>query len=58
MGIYNMAFNYRKTDFNQSFENSHGRVNNTYVDDINRADLGTEIMHKRNDSNVLLNFAF
>merc|ERR1719251_740442 len=57
MGISTMAFNLNGFNFNQSVVDSQGRVINTWVDDISRADLGMEVMHERNAHNFPLDLA-
>jgi photosystem II P680 reaction center D1 protein len=42
-----MAFNLNGFNFNQSIVDSQGRVLNSWAD-INRANLGMEVMHERN----------
>ena len=51
MGISTMAFNLNGFNFNQSILDGQGRVLNTWVDVLNRANLGMEVMHERNAYN-------
>ena len=44
-----MAFNLNGFNFNQSILDGQGRVLNTWADVLNRANLGMEVMHERND---------
>ena len=44
-------------NFNQSIVDSQGRVINTWVDNLNRAGLGIEVMHERNAHNFPLYIA-
>ncbi|MCD7473243.1 hypothetical protein HAX54_014959 [Datura stramonium] len=57
LGISTMAFNLNGFNFNQSVVDNQGRVINTWVDIINRANLGMEVMHERNAHNFLLDLA-
>jgi len=57
LGISTMTFNLNGFNFNQFVIDSQGRVINTCVDIINHANLGMEVMHKRNAHNFLLNLA-
>ncbi|KAH0725010.1 hypothetical protein KY284_000875 [Solanum tuberosum] len=57
LGISTMAFNLNGFNFNQSVVDSQGRVINTWADIINRANLGMEVMHKRNAHNFPLDLA-
>jgi photosystem II P680 reaction center D1 protein len=57
LGIITMAFNLNGFNFNQSIVDSQGRVINTWADIINRANLGMEVMHKRNAHNFPLDLA-
>ncbi|KAL5645494.1 hypothetical protein ACJX0J_003404 [Zea mays] len=50
LGISTMAFNLNGFNFNQSVVDSQGRVINTWADIINRANLGMEVMHERNNA--------
>jgi photosystem II P680 reaction center D1 protein len=52
-----MDFNLNGFNFNQSVVNSQGRVINTWDDIINHANLGMEVMHKRNSHNFPLDLA-
>jgi photosystem II P680 reaction center D1 protein len=52
-----MAFNLNGFNFNQSVVDSQGRVINTWVDIINHANLGMEIMNERNAHNFPLDLA-
>jgi photosystem II P680 reaction center D1 protein len=57
MLISMVAFNLNGLNFNQSLVDSQGRVINTWADIINRANLGTEVMHERNAHNFPLDLA-
>ncbi|KAF3622451.1 Photosystem II protein D1 [Capsicum annuum] len=57
LGISTMAFNLNGFNFNQAVVDSQGRVINTWVDIINRANLGMEVMHERNAHNFPLDLA-
>ena len=57
LGINTMAFNINGFNFNQSVVDSQGCVINTWVDIINRANLGMEVMHERNAHNFPLDLA-
>jgi photosystem II P680 reaction center D1 protein len=57
MLISMVAFNLNGLNFNQSLCDSEGRVVNTWADIINRANLGTEVMHERNAHNFPLDLA-
>eukprot|EP00977_Amphora_coffeiformis_P007759 scaffold1695_cov167-Amphora_coffeaeformis.AAC.29 len=57
MLISMVAFNLNGLNFNQSLVDSSGRVVNTWADIINRANLGTEVMHERNAHNFPLDLA-
>ena len=57
MLISMVAFNLNGFNFNQSIVDSEGRVLNTWADIINRANLGTEVMHERNAHNFPLDLA-
>jgi len=57
MLISMVAFNLNGFNFNQSIVDSEGRVVNTWADIINRANLGTEVMHERNAHNFPLDLA-
>lgn len=52
-----MAFNLNGFNFNQSVLDSQGRVVGTWVDVVNRANLGIEVMHERNAHNFPLDLA-
>jgi photosystem II P680 reaction center D1 protein len=52
-----VAFNLNGFNFNQSVVDSQGRVISTWVDIINRANLGIEVMHNRNAHNFPLDLA-
>ena len=52
-----MAFNLNGFNFNQSVVDSQSRVINTWVDIINRANLGMEAMLERNAHNFPLDLA-
>jgi photosystem II P680 reaction center D1 protein len=52
-----MAFNLNGLNFNQSVVDSQGHVINTWVDIINRDNLGMEVMHERNAHNFPLDLA-
>ncbi|KAI5436182.1 hypothetical protein KIW84_022589 [Lathyrus oleraceus] len=54
LGINIMAFNSNGFNFNQSVVDSQGRVINIWVDIINRANLGMEVVHERNAHNFPL----
>ena len=56
LGLSKMAFNLNRFgfNFNQSVVDSQGRVINTWVDIINRANLGIEVMLERNTHNFPL----
>ena len=43
--------------FNQSVVDSQGRIINTWVNIINRASLGMEVMHEHNAHNFPLDLA-
>ena len=47
LGVSTMAFNLNGFNFNQSIQDSNGRVVNTWADILNRAGLGMEVMHER-----------
>ncbi|CAN6465169.1 unnamed protein product [Victoria cruziana] len=49
LGISTMAFNLNGFNFNQSVVDNQSRVINTWADIINRANLGMEVMHERNE---------
>ena len=57
MLISMVAFNLNGFNFNQSLVDSQGRVVDTGWDIINRANLGTEVMHERNAHNFPLDLA-
>lgn len=57
MLISMVAFNLNGFNFNQSIVDAEGRVVNTWADIINRANLGTEVMHERNAHNFPLDLA-
>jgi len=44
LGVSTLAFNLNGFNFNQSLVDSQGRVINTWVDIIDRANLGMEVM--------------
>ncbi|CAN1212114.1 hypothetical protein TUMEXPCC7403_18050 [Tumidithrix helvetica PCC 7403] len=52
-----MAFNLNGFNFNQSIQDSQGRVVPSWADVINRANLGMEVMHERNAHNFPLDLA-
>jgi photosystem II P680 reaction center D1 protein len=52
-----MAFNLNGFNFNQSIQDSQGKVVNTWADVLNRAGLGLEVMHERNAHNFPLDLA-
>jgi photosystem II P680 reaction center D1 protein len=54
LGISTMSFNLNGFNFIQSVVDSKGCVSNTWVDIINRANLGMEVMHERNAHNFPL----
>ena len=57
LGVSTMAFNLNGFNFNQSIQDSNGRVINTWADILNRAGLGMEVMHERNAHNFPLDLA-
>jgi photosystem II P680 reaction center D1 protein len=57
LGISTMAFNLNGFNFIQSVVDSQGHVINTWVDIINRDNLGMEVMHERNAHNFPLDLA-
>jgi photosystem II P680 reaction center D1 protein len=57
LGVSTMAFNLNGFNFNQSIQDSQGRVINTWADILNRAGLGMEVMHERNAHNFPLDLA-
>ena len=57
MGVSTMAFNLNGFNFNQSIQDSQGRVINTWADILNRQGLGMEVMHERNAHNFPLDLA-
>ncbi|KAF1876941.1 hypothetical protein Lal_00033866 [Lupinus albus] len=57
LGISTTAFNLNGFNFNKSVVDSQGRVINTWVDIIIRANLGMEVMHERNAHNFPLDLA-
>ena len=52
-----MAFNLNGFNFNQSIIDAQGKVVTTWGDVLNRANLGTEVMHERNAHNFPLDLA-
>ena len=52
MGICTMAFNLNGFNFNQSVVDASGKVVPTWGDVLNRANLGMEVMHERNASQL------
>ena len=52
-----MAFNLNGFNFNQSIQDSQGRVINTWADILNRQGLGMEVMHERTLHNFPLDLA-
>jgi photosystem II P680 reaction center D1 protein len=46
-GIFVAGFNLNGFNFNQSIQDSQGRVVNTWADLLNKANLGLEVMHER-----------
>ena len=52
-----MAFNLNGFNFNQSIQDSQGKILNTWADVLNRAGLGMEVMHERNAHNFPLDLA-
>ncbi|KAI4984141.1 hypothetical protein ZWY2020_046513 [Hordeum vulgare] len=57
LSLYTMAFNLNGSNFNKSVVDSQGHVINTWAHIINRANLGMEVMHKRNAHNFPLDLA-
>jgi photosystem II P680 reaction center D1 protein len=57
MGVATMAFNLNGFNFNQLVVDSQGCVINTWVDILNRLNLGMEVMHERNAHNFPLDLA-
>ena len=57
LGVSTMAFNLNGFNFNQSIQDSQGRVINTWADVLNRQGLGMEVMHERNAHNFPLDLA-
>jgi len=57
MGICTMAFNLNGFNFNQSVVADSGKVDTTWGDVLNRANLGMEVMHERNAHNFPLDLA-
>jgi photosystem II P680 reaction center D1 protein len=57
LGVSTMAFNLNGFNFNQSIQDSQGRVINTWADILNKAGLGMEVMHERNAHNFPLDLA-
>jgi len=57
LGVSTMAFNLNGFNFNQSIQDSQGRVINTWADILNRQGLGMEVMHERNAHNFPLDLA-
>ncbi|KAM3395015.1 hypothetical protein P3S68_004019 [Capsicum galapagoense] len=57
LGISTMALNLNGFNFNQFVVDSQGCVINTWVDIINRANLGMEVMHECNAHNFPLDLA-
>ena len=49
LGVSTMAFNLNGLNFNQSIIDSSGHLINSWADIMNRADLGMEVMHERNE---------
>ena len=52
-----MAFNLNGFNFNQSVVDASGKVDPTWGDVLNRANLGMEVMHERNPHNFPLYLA-
>jgi photosystem II P680 reaction center D1 protein len=52
-----MDFNLNGFNFNQFVVDNQGHVINTWVDIINRANLGMEFMHEHNSHNFPLDLA-
>jgi photosystem II P680 reaction center D1 protein len=48
LGVSTMAFNLNGLNFNQSVLDGNGAVLQGWLDILNRADLGMEVMHERN----------
>ena len=57
LGVSTMAFNLNGFNFNQSIQDSQGKIINTWADVLNRAGLGMEVMHERNAHNFPLDLA-
>jgi photosystem II P680 reaction center D1 protein len=57
MGVSTMAFNLNGLNFNQSILDNVGRVITTWADNLNRGNLGMEVMHERNAHNFPLDLA-
>jgi len=57
LGVSTMAFNLNGFNFNQSIQDSQGRVVKTWADLVNGANLGIEVMHERNAHNFPLDLA-
>ena len=57
LGVSTMAFNLNGFNFNQSIQDSQGRIVNTWADILNRQGLGMEVMHERNAHNFPLDLA-
>jgi len=57
LGVSTMAFNLNGFNFNQSIQDSQGRIINTWADILNRQGLGMEVMHERNAHNFPLDLA-
>jgi photosystem II P680 reaction center D1 protein len=57
MGVSTMAFNLNGLNFNQSILDTVGRVITTWADNLNRGNLGMEVMHERNAHNFPLDLA-
>jgi photosystem II P680 reaction center D1 protein len=49
LGVSTMAFNLNGFNFNQSMIDSSGHLLSSWSDLVNRADLGMEVVHERND---------
>ena len=55
--LFTMAFNLNGFNFNQSLVDTSGKVLPTWVDVLNRANIGMEVMHERNAHNFPLDLA-
>ena len=57
MGVSTMAFNLNGVNLNQSIIDASGRVINTWVDILNRTNIGIKVMHNGNARNFPLDLA-